>query len=290
MSIDNVKPRGHCHDLTNLVEYLSLRTSLRAGSQSGREEQTDEIEPQGHAHGRGAPAGHSRSASDRGGDLTSLVEYLSFRTRLRAGNKIEPQGHAHGRGAPAGRSRSASDCGGGDRDRGKGRGRGVTVPAIDQPDRLAPPSAVEGLVVNTPSCAPPAGRSRSARERGGADRGRGRGRGRGAAVVTINQPEVPVPPQADDGRGRGRGRGRQQRQPRATKRGRLGRGVDNGSMGSSNIGGIEGDSRGDEFSGRGGEHGETQGRRSGQSLRSPVWGSWEEFALRTSNYRIFCPD
>ncbi|KAJ7300819.1 hypothetical protein DFH08DRAFT_997623 [Mycena albidolilacea] len=143
----------------------------------------------------------------------------------------------------------------------------MTVAEINQPDRLAPPRVVESLVVDTPSRGVPAGRSRSVRERGGADRGRGRGRGRGAAMLTINQPEVPVPPQADDGRGRGRGRGRAERRPRATGRGGLGRGVDNGRMGSSNIGGIEGDSRGDEFSGRGGGHGKTEGRGSGQIPR-----------------------
>jgi hypothetical protein len=52
--------------------------------EAGREEPTDKIEPQGDAHGRGEPAGRSRSVSDRGGDLTSLVKYLSLRTSLRA--------------------------------------------------------------------------------------------------------------------------------------------------------------------------------------------------------------
>ncbi|KAJ7763924.1 hypothetical protein B0H14DRAFT_2972145 [Mycena olivaceomarginata] len=267
-------PGDTVDDLTNLVEYLSLRTSLRAGSQPGREEQTDEIEPQGDAHGRGAPAGRSRSASHRGrvdrncgrgrgrGETVPVIDQPDRLAPPRAVIVV----NIPGRGAPAGRSRSQRERGGTDRGRGRGRGRGATVPEINQPDRLAPPRAVESLVVDTPSRGVPAGRSRSARERGGADRGRGRGRGRGAAMVTINQPEVPVPPQADDGRGRGRGRGRAERRPRATGRGGLRRGVDNGRMGSSNIGGIEGDSRGDEFSGRGGGHGETEGR-SGQIPR-----------------------
>ncbi|KAJ7740978.1 hypothetical protein B0H14DRAFT_2989649 [Mycena olivaceomarginata] len=294
-------PGDTVDDLTNLVEYLSLRTSLRAESQPGREEQTDE--PQGDAHGRGVPAGRSRSASHRGrvgrsrgrgrgrGETVPVIDQPDRLAPPRAVIVV----NIPGRGTPAGRSRSQRERGGTDRGRGRGRGRGATVAEINQPDRLAPPRAVEILVVDTSSRGVPAGRSRSARERGGANRGRGRGRGRGGAVVTINQPEVPVPPQADDGRGRGRGRGRPQRRPMATTRGRLGRGVDNGSMRSSNLGGIEGDSRGDEFSGRGGGHGETEGRGSGQSPRpqSPVWGSrsyLEEFAMRTSDYRMFCRD
>ncbi|KAJ7300823.1 hypothetical protein DFH08DRAFT_828102 [Mycena albidolilacea] len=36
--------------------------------EAGREEQTYEIEPQGHAHGLGVPAGRSRSAGDCGGE------------------------------------------------------------------------------------------------------------------------------------------------------------------------------------------------------------------------------